>query len=762
MKSGKVTRAASAIWLVGGIEENFRSSKLPSRGEVLKVLFNFREPKQMSLKDSVDATTELLLPIWNKARIPTKASAHVVEHIRKLHGEWQGLKKHFNRTSATNLSNQQMFQESLDDLFDIAHRDAMSIITIDEDREFLQAQREKGRRGTMGGVDRNLVRQEERVMRRRLAGVNREARSRIAAAAATAIVELDDSSSDSDSITVNAAANDLPTVNEGTSSTKQLSFRGTVPVVTRAVAAALDRTNTSDRNAAHILSAIASTSHLRPDIEDLIISPSAIRRARMKHREAFTCEVKATFDPTVPLILHWDGKIMDDYTAPGRERVDRLPILVSGHNVVKLLSVPKLHDGTAATTSQEIVRTMDEWGLRDRIKGLCFDTTASNTGVIGGVCVRLETEMDRHLLNLACRHHVAEIMLEKVFSLNDVSKSPNMEIFGHFRDYWPRVDQNAFSTAMNDETTAAVITPWRNNILDFALAQLETFQPRDDYRELLELTIIFLGGVPPAGVRFRYPGAIHRARWMARAIYSIKMWLFRGEYNLQLRSGSSRSACYSDRVWEHLKKVCLFVTSVYVKYWFQTPSSAGAPRNDLNLLHTLSEYPERDVAKAAITAFGRHLWYLSELLVGFSFFDDDVSADEKRLMVVAIKETEGSDEPPKRVAPFLDASMKQLHHFVTRSTGRFFEILGLSDEFLDLDPAEWGDQEIYKKNRDVVRSVKVVNDLAERGVALIQEFNASITRNEEQKQYLLQVIEDHRREFPAATKGGAVKRARNE
>ena len=42
----------------------------------------------------------------------------------------------------------------------------------------------------------------------------------------------------------------------------------------------------------------------------------------MKHREAFTTEAKATFNPSVPLILHWDGKIMDDLTGSGRERVD--------------------------------------------------------------------------------------------------------------------------------------------------------------------------------------------------------------------------------------------------------------------------------------------------------------------------------------------------------------------------------------------------------------------------------------------------------
>ena len=449
---------------------------------------------------------------------------------------------------------------------------------------------------------------------------------------------------------------------------------------------------------------------------------------------------------------------MDDFTVPGHERVDRLPILVSGQDVVKLLSVPKLRDGTANTMTREILQTMDDWGLCDHIKGLCFDTTASNTGAKNGVCIKLELDIGRELLNLACRHHVCEIMLEKVFSLHDVSKSPNIEIFGHFRDYWPRIDQNAFSTAMEDDSTAAVVTPWKDAVIHFAVAQLGEFQPRDDYRELLELTIIFLGSTPPRGVKFQFPGALHRARWMARAIYSIKMYLFRDQFPIQQQSRSSRGESYSKKVWNHIREVCLFVTAIYVKYWFQCPSPTGAPLNDLILLRELYAYSDKSVAKAATTAFGRHLWYISELLGGFSFFDDRVPVTEDRLMVAALRANDGSEDPPKRISPFPDPVTTELHDFITKSTRKFFQILGLQEKFLEDDPTEWGKLEEYQSNQKIVRSVKVINDLAERGVALMQEFNSSITQSEEQKQFLLQVVEDHRKAFPAPTKTGTVKR----
>lgn len=139
----------------------------------------------------------------------------------------------------------------------------------------------------------------------------------------------------------------------------------------------------------------------------------------------------------MPLILHWDGRIIDDFTgpSPGNE----LPILVSGQATTKVLSVQKLVDGTVETMVAEVMNTVDNWGLCDRIKGLCCDTTALNTGTKGGVCVFLNSRLVHDLLNLACHHHVAELVLQVVFNLNDVSKSSDIEIFVCFRYYWPKL-----------------------------------------------------------------------------------------------------------------------------------------------------------------------------------------------------------------------------------------------------------------------------------------------------------------------------------
>ncbi len=44
---------------------------------------------------------------------------------------------------------------------------------------------------------------------------------------------------------------------------------------------------------------------------------------------------------------------------------------------------------------------------------------------------------------------------------------------------------------------------------------------RANYKELLELTIYFLGG--DVACKLRKPGALHHARFMSKAIYFLKM-----------------------------------------------------------------------------------------------------------------------------------------------------------------------------------------------------------------------------------------------
>ena len=68
--------------------------------------------------------------------------------------------------------------------------------------------------------------------------------------------------------------------------------------------------------------------------------------------------------------------------------------------------------------------------------------------------------------------------------------------------------------------------------------------------------------------------------------------------------------------------------------------------------------------------------------------------------------------------------------------------------YLSVEPHLWEQREDYKQAKEIVKSLQVVNDNAERAVALIQEYSGFITHDEMQLQFLLQVVEDHRNMFP--------------
>lgn len=60
-----------------------------------------------------------------------------------------------HRKSEIQMHKNAQFISKLDDLFDIAHADVLNLISIEEDRAFLVAQRQKGRLGSLLGIDKN-------------------------------------------------------------------------------------------------------------------------------------------------------------------------------------------------------------------------------------------------------------------------------------------------------------------------------------------------------------------------------------------------------------------------------------------------------------------------------------------------------------------------------------------------------------------------------------------------------------------------------
>ena len=145
--------------------------------------------------------------------------------------------------------------------------------------------------------------------------------------------------------------------------------------------------------------------------------------------------------------------------------------------------------------------------------------------------------------------------------------------------------------------------------------------PREDYLELLWLCYVFLGGSFDGDVGFHAPGAIHNARWIAKALYSVKIFLFKDQVKLTARETAG------------LTSISLFVSLVYTRYWHEAPIAERVPFNDFKMLALLHQYPEHRVRDAAVKAFNRHLWYFSQHLVPLVLFDDRVTEETKAAMV---------------------------------------------------------------------------------------------------------------------------------
>ena len=90
-------------------------------------------------------------------------------------------------------------------------------------------------------------------------------------------------------------------------------------------------------------------------------------------------------------------------------------------------------------------------------------------------------------------------------------------------------------------------------MLTFYKTELEKPFIRDDYRKLVELCVVFLGGDTENKLKLRPPGALYQARWMARAIYSKEICLLQSQLKITAKDKNA------------LQDVCLFIVTLYAK-----------------------------------------------------------------------------------------------------------------------------------------------------------------------------------------------------
>ena len=280
------------------------------------------------------------------------------------------------------------------------------------------------------------------------------------------------------------------------------------------------------------------------------------------------------------------------------------------------------------------------------------------------------------------------------------------------------------------------------SVLAWAERELEkNTWPREDYRELLRLSIVVLGGNVP-GFQFLQPGPDHHARWMSKALYFLKMKLLLKAFKV------------TDEEKLQIEEISKFVVTMYVKPWFQSPLPTSAARNDLAFLVNMSRYRlmlKPSIAMSLLQSCYRHLWYLVPQTVVFALADSGLANTQREEMAKKLHSQERKKIDGGRPAPpYIDLSaaepkLPDMAAFISSDSWLVFDLLGLSapQDWMTIPVNLWENFADYNKFRVLAENISVCNDIAERGVALITAY-INKAQSEEQRQALLQVVELHR------------------
>lgn len=164
------------IFLIASKETQILGSKLPSLKQVFQVFFFNLRTVKLNIRESANLVIRECIIFWEKARIPTRAVQHCVNKLIKMYESWRNLQKNAKITGEIYRKKENEFIVILDSLFDIAHSDALNIIKIDVDKEFLINQRLPGQPGCLSGVDKKETIKENRREIRKSMELNKQTR----------------------------------------------------------------------------------------------------------------------------------------------------------------------------------------------------------------------------------------------------------------------------------------------------------------------------------------------------------------------------------------------------------------------------------------------------------------------------------------------------------------------------------------------------------------------------------------------------------
>lgn len=738
---------------------------LPTKIDVLRFFFyRFHENRKNERKSTIEAAKSVI-EVWQSHGIESQHQCRATKKIRLLVDEYRAIRKRKNRLSE---KSKNKFVRNIQQQFDVS-KDHTKKNTgrapqraNDEAAETSQMEIDSGSIGAVTALDSpNSIAQANAgahlvvlTAHEQIAGSSRME---------TELVTIRASNSEAEAQT-HIQADGIgalpPELEEHVSPTVgHRSFRqrrGVTPIEneifndhmftpSKELCLAYDREKISHRAATLLY--LLHAKHFDVDFSRVVCSKSTISRLRERNQVQEVNQIFDELDRSQQFTLHWDGKT---YTKRGYKD-KRLGIVISNNENCRTLNVKKVESGKSNISAQAIYDEICEHGLLNSIKSVCFDTENTNSGRHGGICMRLIQLFGRDLLQFGCRHHIHELVLKAATSVTIEQGlstiSPSIPLFNQFCVAFnaPTFDRGNFAGLEDDQFFNVFLSAEEKaNLVQFCRIQLEKIKTnRNDYNELLKLTIIILSPDDRARFNICAPGCFSRARFMCRILYCFKIYLYREQFII------------SDSEMDAIRRFILFVLKVYIKHWFTSSMSLTAPANDLSLLKKLDALSDIMplTSKHTIEKLKNHLWFLSEILIAFSFYDASIGHECKRKMVENLSRQLPAQRDKNRfVLPGNTIIQElELYDFVSSRTIQFFEITGLSRAFLTLDPSEWENDALYVRGRIAVLNFTVVNDPAERAIALYQRCESQAVL-EDRKKRVVQVVENHRKKFPSKNK----------
>ncbi|GBP84298.1 hypothetical protein EVAR_56984_1 [Eumeta japonica] len=254
------------------------------------------------------------------------------------------------------------FQNNLDNLFDIAHANALEWIKIEEDKIFLQKQREPRRPGCLAGVDKKLAEKEDKTRQRKLKEGKKRQEQMCSESLSSSLTTEDfietQENPNQPTSSDESFEEPLPSTSQMVSSVTT-SKRGTKDFMTPKSVAALDRCQLSIRDSVYIRQAVVEALDL--SCNEFPINKSSIQRNHTQSRKYRAVAINLDFQNKLPetVTVHCDGKLLSGLNVRSSKE-ERLSILISFGEKEQLLAVLKLESSSGQDQAKAVLTALHE------------------------------------------------------------------------------------------------------------------------------------------------------------------------------------------------------------------------------------------------------------------------------------------------------------------------------------------------------------------------------------------------------------------